>query len=253
MSKGYRDRFLNDNAAAYYDLDVYAKDNVSDLLWQLENPVLAGIVQQLRQKLDRIDYLDFASGTGRIISFMEDKVDSATGIEISEAMLSRASEVVRSATLVKKDITVNGGELEAQYDLITAFRLLLNAEPDLRRLAMQQLAKRLKGPESRVVVNTHGNLWSYKLVLFPYHWLRAVLSRRKLSGYMTNKEAFSAIRDAGLEVERVFVMGFVSEKFLRVLPRSFCLWLELNLVKVPLLRRFTVNRIFVCRLRHIVT
>ena len=249
MSDSYRDRFLCDQDATTYDHREYGKNSVGDLVWQLEKLFLSDMVTRLRRKLDRIDYLDFACGTGRIISFMEDKVDSATGIDVSEAMLSRSSRKVRTATLLNRDITAEGAEIEASYDLITAFRFLLNAEPHLRKQAMRQLAKRLKGPESRLVVNTHGNPWSYRLLFIPYHWLRAILNRRKLTGYMTNRKAKSEIEDAGLEVEGVVAMGFVSGRFLKFLPRPLCLWLELNLVKVPALRPFGVNQIFVCRLR----
>ena len=249
MSESYRDRFLCDQDATNYDHREYAKNSVGDLVWQLEKRFLSDMVSRLRRKLDRIDYLDFACGTGRIISFMEDKVDSATGIDVSEAMLSRSSRKVRAATLLNRDINAEGVEIEAQYDLITAFRFLLNAEPDLRKQAMQQLAKRLKGPESRLVVNTHGNPWSYRLLFIPYHWLRAILGNRKLTGYMTNRKAMSGIEDAGLEVERVMAMGFISGRFLKFLPWSLSLWLELNLAKVPALKPFGVNHIFVCRLR----
>ena len=248
MSSSYRDRFLSGDDAVSYELREYGKNSVGELVWQPEKRFLSALVRQLRSKLDHIDYLDFACGTGRIISYMEDKVDTATGIDVSEAMLAKSAARVRGATLLNKDITAEGEEVEARYDLITGFRFLLNAEPDLRKRAMRQLALSLKGPESRLVVNTHGNPWSYRLLFIPYHWLNARLNGRKLAGYMTNRTAVSVIEESGLEVERVVAMGFVSGKFLKFLPWSLCLWLELNLARIPVLRPLGVNRVFVCRL-----
>lgn len=249
MSNTYRDSFLLGEDATSYDLREYGENSVGDLVWRTEKDFLSGLASELRPRLDRIDYLDFACGTGRIISYMEDKVDTATGIDLSEAMLARSASRVRGAKLLHKDITAEGEEVEARYDLITAFRFLLNAEPDLRKKAMGQLARRLRGPDSRLVVNNHGNPWSYRLLFIPYHWLRAKLNGRRFGGYMTRRRAVSVIEESGFEVERVVAMGFVSGKFLKILPWSLCFWLDLNLAKIPMLRPLGVNQVFVCRLR----
>ena len=125
-------------------------------------------------------------------------------------MLSRAALRVRKANLLCKDITTDEDDIEGHYDLITAFRFLLNAEPDLRRVAMRKLATRLTGSDSRLVVNVHGNPFSYKAFAIPYHWLRAVLKGHKMQGYMTNRQAVAVITEAGLVVEQVIGLGFIS-------------------------------------------
>ena len=248
MSNSYRNWFVDNKETDNYDNVVYSDGSVSALLWSLEKPILEEIVRKIKQETGRVHYLDFACGTGRVISFLEDKVDSATGIDISSAMLSRAAQRVRKATLLCKDITVDEDDIEGRYDLITAFRFLLNAEPDLRRAAMRELAKRLKGPDSRVVVNVHGNPLSYKAFLFPYHWLRATLKGTGLKGYMTRKQAVTVLTEAGLVVERVIGLGFLSGRVLKLFPRSMALSIERRLVGVPLFQVFGVNQLFVCRL-----
>lgn len=248
MSKSYRKKFDKDKAAKY-DLILYAGGSVSHLLWQLESPILDEIVKEMRRTKKHIEYLDFACGTGRILSFLEDKVDSATGIDVSQAMLARAAKKVRHAALLCLDITRNGSGIEGRYDLITCFRFLKNAEPDLRSAALQKLALSLKTPDSRLVVNNHGgNPFSYRFLLIPYHWLRALFSGRKLKSYLSNREALAVIHGAGLVVERVIGLGFISGKLLRFIPWSLALWIERRLVGVPLLQGFGMDQIFVCRL-----
>ena len=82
MPTDYRQRFSDPAIAAKYDLVIYSKDSVSDAVWQLESAILKDVVAHIRQRKSRIEYLDFACGTGRIISFLEDKVDKATGIDV---------------------------------------------------------------------------------------------------------------------------------------------------------------------------
>jgi len=250
MPDSYRDWFLNDEQTDNYDNVVYSDNSVSNFLWQLEKPVLEEIVKKVKQKTGKVDCLDFACGTGRIISFLEDKVDSITGIDISRTMLSVAAKRVRMTTLLCKDITTDEDDIEGHYDLITAFRFLLNAEPDLRLVAIRKLAKRLKGPESRLVMNVHSNPLSYKAILIPYHWLRAVLKGNELGGYMTKRQAVSDITDAGLVVEQVIGMGFISGRILKFFPWSMALSIERRLVDVPFLQSLGVNQLFICRLRQ---
>lgn len=247
---GYQQHFLKLEDAAHYDLSVYATGKVHDLLWRVEAEFLKDFVAEMRRSHSRIDYLDFACGTGRIISFLEDKVDNATGIDVSRVALDRAVQKVRQATLVCEDITAIDAKLEGQYDLITAFRFMLNAGPDLRDRALKQLALRLKSQHSVLLVNSHGNPFSYKLVFLPYHWLRALLAGRRLKGYLTNRQAVRTIEKAGLKVERTVGMGFVSNKVLYCIPFSAALWLERRLTGIKLLRAAAVNQLFICRRRN---
>jgi SAM-dependent methyltransferase len=250
MPNSYRDWFVSEKETNNYDNVVYTEGSASDLLWQLEKPVLEEIVKKIKQKTKRVNYLDFACGTGRIISFVEDKVDSATGIDISGAMLSQAAKRVRKATLLCKDITSDVDDIEGQYDLITTFRFILNAESDLRRVAMRQLAKRLKGPQSRLVVNVHGNPLSYKLLLIPYYWCKATMKGNRLKGYMTKQQAVAVITDAGLVVDQVMGMGFIGGRILKFFPRSMALLIERRLVGIHFFQAFGVNQLFICRLRQ---
>jgi SAM-dependent methyltransferase len=249
MSKGYRGKFVQEAAAVKYDTVVYAPASKSELIWRIEAELLDGVAGEMRRAHEHIDYLDFACGTGRILSFVEARVDEATGIDVSPAMLSRATQKVRRATLLCRDITGDGAEIEGKYDLISCFRFLKNAEPELRRAAVRQLARRLKGPTSVLVVNSHGgNPFSYRALLVPWHWLRARLTGRKFGDYLSNREVHAIMRDAGLVVERVIGYSFISGRILKLVPASLALAIERRLVGARVVQALGANQLFICRL-----
>jgi SAM-dependent methyltransferase len=250
MPTDYRQRFSDPAIAAKYDLVIYSKDSVSDAVWQLESAILKDVVAHIRQRKSRIEYLDFACGTGRIISFLEDKVDKATGIDVSQFMLNRAANKGKRARFLCRDITLADAAVEGQYDLITCFRFLKNAESDLRQSAMTQLARRLRDAESRVVVNCHGgNPFSFKIVLVPYHWLKALLSGQGYPKYVTNGRLRKTIHKAGLHIEKSIGYGFISGKLFNLLPLTWALWIERTLCGAPFIQALGANQLFVCKLK----
>ena len=248
MSISYREKF-DETAAVKYDTINYAPDSKSDLLWRVESELLDQIAREVRRTHQHIDYLDFACGTGRILSFLEKRVDRATGIDVSQAMLNRARQKVRAATLLCRDITADGAEIEGNYDLISCFRFLKNAEPELRLAALRQLKMRLKSPDSRLIVNCHGgNPFSYRAVLVPYHLVRALLADGGFGDYLSSRKVRSLIKQTGLIVERVIGYSFISGRILRFFPGSVALGIERRLAGLPFLQALGANQLFVCRL-----
>lgn len=251
MRTSYRERFSDHRIAAKYDLVIYSKDSVSDAVWQLESAILEQIVAEMRQRKKRIEYLDFACGTGRIICFLEDKVDNATGIDVSQFMLNRAANKVKRARFLCRDITPADAAVEGQYDLITCFRFLKNAEADLRQAALWQLAKRLKDVDSVLVVNCHGgNPFSFRIFLVPYHWLKALLTGQGHPKYVTNGRLRKIIKNAGLQIEKNIGYGFISGKIFTLLPSSWAMWIERKLCGVPFVQALGANQLFICRLSN---
>jgi SAM-dependent methyltransferase len=248
MAKSYREKF-DERAAVKYDTVNYAPGSKSDLLWRVESELLDRIAREIRCTHQHIDYLDFACGTGRILSFFEKRVDRATGIDVSQAMLKRARQKVQRATLLCRDITTDGAEIEGKYDLISCFRFLKNAEPGLRREALRQLAMRLRGPNSLLIVNSHGgNPFSYRVLLIPWHWLRALFTGKKFGDYLSNREVRSIMSSTGLVVERVIGYSFISGRILKFFPSSQVLRVERRLLGIAFLQVFGANQLFICRL-----
>ena len=167
--KSYRRYFHTPERAIEYDTQRFNSQAYGDVLWRVEQTQLRILLEEFRQSHSTINYLDFAAGTGRIISFMEGLVDSATGIEISESMAELARRKLKAGTIVCRDITNPEAPLEGAYDLITAFRFVLNAEPSLRLGALKALASRLRDETSWLIFNNHNYLWSHKLLTYPIH------------------------------------------------------------------------------------
>ena len=244
MSESYRGHFTGANAGAAYDQDQYRPGSFWDVVWALEQPLLDRIVTDQRRRTPRIEYLDFACGTGRVLAHVEGGVYTATGIDVSAAMLARAATRVKRARLVQADLTAPGAPLEGRYDLITAFRFVLNAEPELRVGALAALAARLRDRESRLVVNTHGNPCSYKGVVVPIR--RALRAQGFEEKLLSAGELERLLAGVGLEVVERHGMGVLPSPLWRRASRLAVL-VEGRLTRVPLLWHLGVNQVLVCR------
>jgi SAM-dependent methyltransferase len=244
--QSYRETFSRDISAARYDEIVYATGSSADLLWQAEYRVLRPLAAAALKGRVAAAYLDFACGTGRVLASLEDLAVHAVGIDVSQPMLDRARSRCSKATLICTDITKTNASPEGQYDLITAFRFLTNAEPALRSAALAALHARLKD-NGTLLINSHGNPWSYRLLLLPYHWLKDKRAGRPLFGYLSNREAHRLLRAAGFRVETTIGMGFVPQKLLRLLGARIASRIEARLAGVPVVRRFGLNQLFLCR------
>jgi SAM-dependent methyltransferase len=235
MTEGYRGHFATAEEAARYEQAEYAGGSYSHLLWELEQVALAPLVAEFRQIHPHLSYLDFASGTGRLPSFLEERVDAATAIEISESMAAVARRRLHRTQVLCQDITSPEATVEGQYDLITAFRFFLNAEPALRTAAMQALANRLKDETSWLVFNNHGNLWSSKLVGWPFHRLRNLGKGWQPRGnYLRHAKVMRLLNEAGLRLVRRVGLGVLGGSICQRLPYETALLWE---------RRCAANRV----------
>jgi SAM-dependent methyltransferase len=244
--QSYRETFSRDISAVRYDEIVYATASSADLLWQAEYRVLRPLAAGALKGKVATEYLDFACGTGRVLASLEDLATHAVGVDVSQPMLDRARRRCSKATLVRADITGTNASPAGQYDLITAFRFLTNAEPALRSAALAALHACLKD-DGTLLINSHGNPWSYRLLLLPYHWLKDKLAGRPLFGYLSNREAHRLLRAAGFRVEATIGMGFVPQKLLPLLGTRMAGRIESRLARVPVVRQFGLNQLFLCR------
>lgn len=248
MDNTYREKFTEETKPQKYDEGEYAKQSYSSILWDVERQLLLEFLGEFRKDHSRIDYLDFAAGTGRIISALETEVDEAVGIEISPAMVKSAQEKLKSGKMVCTDITAPDAPIEGQYDLITAFRFFLNAETSLRKKVMKGLASRLKDETSRLVFNNHGNPYSHKMAMVPYHFIRNFSQGYRSQGnYMTHKQVESLAMEAGLTIEKVLGYGILSSKALIIMPFERLLAAEKRLSKSSFISRYGVNQMYIAK------
>lgn len=152
----YRKSHLGSAKALEYDRDFARPESAKGLSWQLEQRLLDRV---LEHDLPRAPAgaLDVACGTGRVLAYLERRVERCTGVDVSPAMLAVAGERCRHAALVESDLVdLDPAQLGHPVELVTAFRFLLNAEPELRTAALRWIHSALPR-EGRLVANFHLN------------------------------------------------------------------------------------------------
>lgn len=251
MKGSYRTRFSTPQEARTYEEQILGFRSYGALLWKIEREQLQRVTDGLVIPLSKANYLDFACGTGRVLRFMETSVARARGIDVSRSMLSLARERGVQAELLRADITAAGFAVEDRYDLITAFRFVLNAEPALRLAGLRALAARLRDPRSRLVFNVHAHLPSHKLVGWAYHRLhRTGAQPLEQSNYMTTGQVRQLAEAAGLRIESVFGYDMLSGKALRLLPYEALFAVERRLSGTSVGERLGAHQLYVAMRAH---
>jgi SAM-dependent methyltransferase len=244
-SLSYSEHFADEGAALHYDENEYAPGTYSSMLWEIERSQLDRTIRAYAPS--PFDYLDFACGTGRVLAHVAPRARSTRGIDISEAMVARARERVPSARIEARNIT-DGGDVEATYDVITSFRFLLNAEPELRLAGLKALAARLKDRSSVLIVNNHGNLASHKAVMVVPEWFRYRGRRRQSGNRLSHRAVVRAAEEAGLSIQRLAGCGLLGGRLAGRLPRGLVKRVEVWSARSPL-SRLGSNQLYVARLR----
>ena len=240
--KDYRVSHTEERIAKQYEEVVYKECSYDDMLWKWEQGILTREVVELKSVVSDIEYLDFGCGTGRILGFLEEKVSRAVGVDPAEAMVTIARGRIKRADLIVADITRHDVLSGQVFDLITAFRIFLNSQPELRDEMFQVLTPKLRGADARFIFNIHGNLWSHRL--FSKLWYK--LQGKRLNT-MTVRQIHRLAEKHGLEVVRWYGFG-VKPKFLyRLLGAKFMFAADSLLSKIPGMRYLSYDLVFVCR------
>lgn len=239
----YRGHFVGEGAAAAYDTEEYAGQSYGSLLWAIESGQLDALLRDVSRDAR---YLDFACGTGRVLAHVAPYFASATGIEIAPSMAELARRRVPDAKILVRDITSSDVEVEGTYDVVTAFRFMLNAEPELRVAALRALRRRLAGPEAILIFNNHGNLFSHKLVTAAPRMLRHRGTHQPSGNVLTEHELRRVAREARLEIRRVAGAGLLGGRLAQRLPRTPVERLERRFAASSL-SRLGSNQIYVAR------
>jgi SAM-dependent methyltransferase len=180
----YSSRFQDQSAVESYEHTEYVADSYASNVWQWQRPVVEQIIRgSANEGGAGLKLLDFACGTGRVIACMESLVATADGIDISENMVAKARAKCSKARFKVGNILANPGLLEGPYDVITAFRFLLNVEPGLRLEVLRKLREVIR-PGGLLLINVHGNSRSLR---HPAILWRRWCERSKPSGAMLNE------------------------------------------------------------------
>lgn len=209
------------------------------LLWSIEQEFICDIARRFLHRRNT-DHLDFACGTGRILSQFKNYVRSSTGVDISASMLQTAKAVVPDARLIEADITRDNILNGQQFDLITAFRFFPNAEPPLRQEVIETLYSLLR-PGGLLVFNNHRNTSA-----LAFRLVRLLKPSVPFSG-MSAQEVSELVASVGLAIEKVYHVGIVPEYETRYLKTRFLVeWVESLATNLPV-ARLSENLLYVCR------
>jgi SAM-dependent methyltransferase len=151
----YRVSHLGAEKARAYDDDLWDPRAAKGLDWLVEQRLLANVLRSRVPSGPR-STADFACGTGRVLEFLSRHYDAPVGIDVSPDMLALARDRCPRATVILGDVTTTPALAPGPFDLITAFRFFLNAEPDLRSAALEWMRGALR-PDGLVVANFHLN------------------------------------------------------------------------------------------------
>jgi SAM-dependent methyltransferase len=242
LSSKYAGLHFVEGVAERYDNEYYAASTYDSIVWGWQRPVLRRMLRSLRERNGRLKYLDFACGTGRIISEVEDLATESVGLDIAPLMLARAALRTRSP-LRCGDILAQPSIVDRDYDAITAFRIVLGAEPEIRVALLQDLAQRLRDDGSRLIFNVH---FSHRSVL-------ALTSRyRQLRGWprmltLSPAETGRLIAASGLEIESVYGFGVLPRRLYRSpLARASAIFDRLA-SRIATMTWLSQDLVYVCR------
>ena len=239
----YRSEFGDEHLAKNYDAAEYGPSSWSTLLWGLEQKSLAQLLDTAFVPC-RERYLDFACGTGRVTSFIAPHFEQTVGVDINEAMLAEARPRVPDATFTMADVITDPSAAGGDFDLVTSFRFILNADPSDRLPALRWLRSQLRDGSSRAIVNNHSNLWTHKAVT---HAVRQLKDRgRKTTGnVLSHKQMVTLVQDAGFVIESVHGMGLIGGQALRLLPFGPMSRLQETLREAPILEKLGEDQLYV--------
>ena len=249
MTTSYSERFQDSNSVADYESKEYGAGSYASCIWELQRPVVENVLANFRKTQPQpVRLLDFACGTGRVISQLEKIVDAADGLDISENMVAVARSKCQKATLRVGDILTQPELLQKQYDVITAFRFLLNVEPALRVKILRRLREILVAPNGLLIVNVHGNSCSLR---HPAIVWRRWRERAQPSGAMLNEmspaETKSLLRASGFEVVRQFGFGMLPPTLYRTPLRRLAAAADRALAGENGWTDCAIDMLFVCR------
>jgi SAM-dependent methyltransferase len=248
MTTRYADRFQHEDAVSFYEAGEYEAGSYSSCIWRLQRPVVEQLVKDFRAaQPGPVRLLDFACGTGRVLSALEPVVDAAEGVDISENMVAVARNRCPKARLLVGDVLGRPELLQSGYDLISCFRFLLNAEPELRGRVLRRLRQVLR-PDGLLLVNVHGNSRSLRHPAIAWRRWR---TRNVKNNIMLNELSPAATKrlltESGFEIVRQFGFGILPPTLYRTPLRQAALAMDRSLAGEHFWNDWSIDLLFACR------
>ena len=237
--KDYRMSHLGEKSRRYEE-EIYRKGDYDDAIWQIEKLILKKEAEAFFRRRPYFSYLDFGCGGGSVLEFLEEYASRAVGVDISPDMIAYAKKRVKKAELIVADLTKHDVLAGQRFDMITAFRIFLNAGPELSDEIINVLMPKL-GEDGVFIFNFHGNILSYRI--FTKLWFMLWGRRLNTISYWS---ALGFARRYGLSVRRVYGVGIMPKVFYRLISRRLMFKLDYIFAEVPFMKYISYNLILVC-------
>jgi SAM-dependent methyltransferase len=186
---GYGLRYNKNYSVGYY----------AALFKEVETPIISNIFLELSKS--RTSILDFACGTGRITNLAPRYFSKVVGVDVSNEMLRN---VISNKFIQYKCTDISQKPLNQKFDVISAFRFFLNAEPKLRDEALKAIRFHM-AKDGRLICNIHMNSNS---VMGIFYRITKPLKFLPKHNTMSLKQFEKTLNSNGFLIEKVKWYGF---------------------------------------------
>jgi len=244
LTISYSERFQDAASIADYESREYAAGSYSSRIWELQKPAVEKLVADFcHGKTARL--LDFACGTGRVVSVLESFAAEADGLDISAGMVGIAKTKCRQTNFLVGNILSQPELLKAPYDVITAFRFLLNTAPEIRLPVLKRLRSALN-PGGMLIANVHGSSRSLRHPAIMWRRLR-----EKNPGGMLNemspRETENLFHESGFEIVQRLGFGLLPPTLYRTPLRDAAFAFDHALAGDNFFSAVAIDVVFICR------
>jgi hypothetical protein len=154
-----------------------------------------------------------------------------------------------NARLRVGDVLAQPELLQPSYDVISCFRFVLNAEPELRGKILRRLRQVLRTPDGLLLINMHGNSGSLRHPAIV--WRRWRERGQRHSETMLNEMSPVATKallaESGFEIVRQLGFGILPPTVYRTPLRRAAFAVDRALAGEHFWSRSSVDILFVCR------
>ena len=215
----------------------------SACIWELQQPLLAGILRRHQSELRHpLTLLDFACGTGQVLSRVESLALFADGIDLSADAIAVARTRCKLARLQAGNMLTEPGLLKSSYDVITAFRFLSDAQPDVRRQVLRRFREIISVPHGLLVIDVHGHSRS---------WRHSTLEHAGRPGAtlpeMSPAETRRLLWGCGFQIVHQYGFGILPDALYRTPLRHAAFAVDRLCAARRWSRDWAMNLTFVCR------
>ena len=245
----YPSRFLERESAKDYTQREYSLDSYATLVWNRQSHLVNRLLLEMQERAPAGHHLDFACGAGRITSLTEKIFSKVDALDISPAMVELARASCPRTEFYVGNILENPELCRGPYSSITAFRLLLNLDPPLRRPILEALARRLK-PGGTLLINLHGNRYSLRqpaILWKRWKQRRGMEPEATMLNDMSLGQTRSCLETAGFSVEEVYGTGILPPTVFRWPLRRMWNKIDDHLSALGFLKSIGIDLLFVCR------